>query len=127
MANSSVAVPNSGHSLNDYRSNTAPFSISEHGAIDGIFDRHLVGWTYDEHKIENNPVILYLDGHEVARAAATEYRPDIELAGYGDGKCGFELLLPHDLTGKEVVHVRLGNSFLIVGNSGRPLREYDEL
>ena len=70
-----------------------------HGNLDGLDGNSLTGWAFDpEHP--DTPVILeVLDGAKlVARLTANRFRADLEAAGIGDGRHGFELQLARSLS-----------------------------
>ena len=69
------------------------------GNLDGLDGNNITSWAFDpEHP--NTPVVLdVLDGHGlIARVTANRFRADLEMAGIGDGRHGFELPLPHGLS-----------------------------
>ncbi|MCW3477185.1 Hint domain-containing protein [Limobrevibacterium gyesilva] len=56
------------------------------------------GWVLDEHR-PTTPVALeaVADGVVIAHLLADQRRPDLEMAGLGDGRCGFAVRFPHPL------------------------------
>lgn len=66
------------------------------GNLDGLDGTTLSGWAFDpSHPTE--PVVLdVFDGDgSIARVTANRFRSDLETAGVGDGRFGFELRLSH--------------------------------
>ncbi len=67
------------------------------------------GWVWDPDEPEKRITLELLDGDSpLTTVLANQYRPDLEQAGIGDGRCGFsigfsETLLPH---ARHVLHLR---------------------
>ena len=56
------------------------------------------GYAWDRDHIKDpEQVAISVDGHEVARVAANEFRQDLLDRGYGNGRCGFHAKLPAHL------------------------------
>jgi len=68
------------------------------GHIDQIGRRHIIGWAQDEGRPEA-PVCLdiYAGNELLGQAVANRHRPDLETAGIGDGRHGFEFVPPEGL------------------------------
>ncbi len=125
IANSFITVPNSGRTISSLRSDVAPFSMAKEGNIDGVYGRYLWGWAYLKENLAGvSEVELYLDDRPVGTSALRHYRPDVARLNINGGWCGFQFEVPPDVSGSEIVTVRIGISFLAVPNSGRPLSEY---
>jgi phytanoyl-CoA hydroxylase len=73
---------------------TTPLGDFE-GHVDQVDDRSLTGWAWT-HTEPNQPidVELLIDGIVVSRYTAAGYRPDLEEAGKGNGRHGFQVPLP---------------------------------
>jgi hypothetical protein len=70
-------------------------SVALEGYIDAIRDGWVLGWAWvKDRPLEAIEIRVLLDGHEVARAAASLYRADLERAGKGNGRHAFEVPLP---------------------------------
>ncbi len=131
VENSFITISNSNRPLHDYNRPVAPFHGHELGAIDGTFGNILWGWVhlddlplYHRQPSRHAEIALYLDGREVARTKANQYRADLARRGYHEGNCAFKFILPEGLSGKEIVHIRLGDSMMGLGNGGRALEHY---
>ncbi|WP_158929231.1 Hint domain-containing protein [Acidisphaera sp. S103] len=90
------------------------------GNLDGLDGASIGGWAFDpEHP--GSPVILdVLDGHGlIARVTANRFRADLEEAGIGDGRHGFELRLTRGLsplTGHELRVRRVADGRELAGS-----------
>jgi glycosyltransferase involved in cell wall biosynthesis len=95
----------------DARAGIATESASLCGLLQGHLDEvdamRIAGWAYDPSQ-PALPVLLEVrDGDGViARVYANRYRDDLEAAGIGDGRHGFELRLATPLIGFRQIHVR---------------------
>jgi hypothetical protein len=73
------------------------------GVLEGAVDRadwsRVAGWAHDRAN-PGRPVELevLVDSRVVARVMANRYRADLEKAGFGDGRCGFDIELPEALS-----------------------------
>jgi len=81
-----------------YNFPASQMDVSEHGfegRVDRIENGWVLGWAWHT-EMPNAPIEIdvYLDGDKVATAKAALYRPDLERAGKGDGRHGFEVALP---------------------------------
>jgi len=65
------------------------------GCIDRVADGAIEGWVQDVIN-PDQPVMfeLYGDGRILARDVANRHRPDLEAAGIGDGRLGYQVPLP---------------------------------
>ena len=79
-----------------------------HGNLDGVEGTSIVGWAFDP-TLPDKPVTLeLLDGEGlIARVTANRYRGDLEAAGIGDGRHGFELRLARSLSPMTRHEIRL--------------------
>ncbi len=69
------------------------------GNLDGLDGRTVTGWAYDPTDPDGAVELEILDGDgTIARVVANRYRADLELAGIGDGRHGFELRLARPLS-----------------------------
>jgi hypothetical protein len=95
------------------------------GFVGKLVDGRLRGWvkvrTRDQTRVN---VALELDGNVVQTTRAELYRPDVQQAGYGDGRYGFEFTVPDAANRDSIVNVRVQNSTILVKNSGMPLSKY---
>lgn len=64
------------------------------GFADRIRDGALIGWARRAGSLEPVTVHLHLHGERVASVLADRYRDDLEAAGKGQGRHGFEIRLP---------------------------------
>jgi len=83
------------------------------GPLLGSFDRvtadRIVGWACDAHAPDRPVDLVILDnGVVIAEIAASQYRRDLQAAGFGHGGYGFELMIPAQLSGfsQHVISVR---------------------
>ena len=64
------------------------------GILDGLDGNTITGWAFDPVHPTESVVLEVLDGNRlVARLTANRFRGDLEAAGIGDGRHGFELPL----------------------------------
>ena len=65
------------------------------GYVDRIENGWVFGWAWNS-EMPNGPiqVDIYVDGEREASALANLYRPDLEAAGKGNGRHGFEVQIP---------------------------------
>ena len=73
------------------------------GSFDGLTGKVAVGWAYDEGRPAT--VDFHVAGRLVGSAVASSYRADVEAAGFGDGRCGFQAELDLDMTTSEFLVV----------------------
>ena len=105
------------------------------GHLDAVDAQRIAGWAYDP-SLPTAPVLLEVrDGDGViARVRANRYRGDLEAAGIGDGRHGFELRLATPLSGCRQIHVRRmtdgaelpGSPWLLRQNPATPLAELQQ-
>jgi hypothetical protein len=69
-------------------------------------------------------VELELDGKVVAQTIAEAFRPDVQRAGYGDGRYGFAFEIGDTFDRRSIVKVRVQNTRTVLANSGKPLSDY---
>ena len=95
------------------------------GFVGRLVDGRLRGWvkakTRDDIRVN---VELELDGAVAQRTRADLLRPDVQKAGHGDGRYGFEFAVGEDVSRNSIVHVRVQNSKIVLQNSGLKLSEY---
>lgn len=95
------------------------------GSVGRIVDGHLRGWV----KVVNRDDIrvaveLRIDGRVVDKTRANLHRPDVQQAGFGDGRYGFVFAIDGTMRGDSIVEVRVQNSNTVLENSGRPLAQF---
>jgi hypothetical protein len=61
------------------------------GSVDKIGNQSATGWIYSDAQKQPLSVEAVINGEIVGRAVADVPRPDLAAAGFGDGKCGFEV------------------------------------
>jgi hypothetical protein len=74
------------------------------GPLLGSFDRltpgMIVGWARNAHVPEHPVDVVILDnGVVIAEVSAQDFRPDLQAAGLGDGRHGFSVTIPAQLSG----------------------------
>jgi GT2 family glycosyltransferase len=80
------------------------------GCLDAASPGHVEGWAVDlTHPGRPVTLEVFVDATRVASLAASLSRPDVEALGFGDGACGFTLVLPDhpDPLAKRRIGVRL--------------------
>jgi hypothetical protein len=95
------------------------------GSLGRLVNGQLRGWV----KVVNRDqmrvrVELELDGRVVQSTRADLYRPDVEKAGFGDGRYGFCFMIDDTMNRDSIVNVRVQNSTILVKNSGQLLSKY---
>jgi glycosyltransferase involved in cell wall biosynthesis len=69
------------------------------GCLDHVSRYQISGWAKDVADNERRvALIISVNDEIIGRVLANRYRPDVEQAGYGDGKYGFEFILPSSLS-----------------------------
>lgn len=95
------------------------------GHVGRLSEGKLRGWVKVQKRDQVRvSVELELDGKVVQRTRADIYRPDVEQAGFGDGKYGFAFVIEDSISRDSIVNVRVQNSTILVRNSGMPLSKY---
>jgi len=95
------------------------------GHVGRFLDGLLRGWVKVQRRDQVRVhVELDLDGKIVQRKLADVYRPDVEQAGFGDGKYGFQFPIGSEVSPDTIVNVRVANSSILINNSGMPLSKY---
>ena len=65
------------------------------GHVESVAGREAIGWAFDECDPEAKlEIVVSVDGHELGRGLANQYRVDLIQAGLGDGRHGFRLSYP---------------------------------
>lgn len=86
------------------------------GTLETVADGKISGWAWDSHHPdEAAEVNVWCDGDVVWSFRAGTYRADLEQAGLGNGRHGFSLAFPRDLTGR-TVELRLGDGQMLAGS-----------
>src|SRR5690606_37485434 len=68
------------------------------GCLDKCSAIQVRGWAYNRAApLERPEIVCRVNGVEVARGEASQYRPDLEELGLGDGRYGFTIALPPEL------------------------------
>ncbi len=94
------------------------------GHLDGVFDGWLTGWCCYRDRAEPVVLELVIGGAVVASALADMYRPDLEAAGFHQGRHGFAFSLEGlDLGPGAVAVVRPQGKRYTLPNSGRTLAD----
>jgi GT2 family glycosyltransferase len=90
------------------------------GCLDAASPGHVEGWAVDLAR-PTQPVRLevFVDLTRIAGITASLTRPDVEALGYGDGKCGFHLVLPEhpDPLARRRIGVRLARQSIELAGS----------
>lgn len=98
------------------------------GAIEGVADGRLHGWSHLTGSADPVALDLMVDGQPVLAFQADEFRQDLLEAGFGIGHHGFALDLSKlGLPGDAVIRICVATHGVELANSGRRLREYEEL
>src|SRR5271170_2768059 len=65
------------------------------GGIDRCEGATITGWVADSERLDRRLRLeLLIDGETVLRTVAERFRSDVEAAGVGDGRYGFEITVP---------------------------------
>lgn len=67
------------------------------GSVDAVTKKHVSGWIYADGKADPVSVEAVINNQVVGSAVADMLRPDLAKAGFGEGKCGFEIRFKHDI------------------------------
>src|ERR1700684_4007057 len=69
------------------------------GHLDKVTVDGAMGWAFDDAQ-PDEPVSLlfFVNGDLICRVVANRYRQDLEKAGYGKGRHGFDVHFPHGLS-----------------------------
>lgn len=88
------------------------------GHVDSIStDGWVIGWIHDTVAPRHRLVVEIADGSGVLVATvASDERPDVRTAGFGDGYCGFALALPASIRGRPFRVQVAGTSILLADN-----------
>jgi hypothetical protein len=97
------------------------------GFVDGLVNGGLRGWVkvIQRDGLRVN-VELRLDGRLVQATRADLYRPDVQRAGFGDGRYGFTFEIDEKVSRDSIVDVGVQNSSISLQNSGLPLSKYSK-
>jgi hypothetical protein len=99
--------------------------LEYHGFVGKLVNGQLRGWvkatTRDDIRVA---VELQIDGEVVQKARADIYRPDVEQAGFGDGRYGFAFKIDDNVSRQSVVAVLIQNYPILEKNSVLPLSSY---
>lgn len=94
------------------------------GHLDGVFDGWLTGWCCYRDRADPVVLDLLIDGAVVASTLADVYRPDVEAAGFHQGRHGFAFSLEGLDPGlRSVAVVQPQGKRYTLPNSGRTLAE----
>ncbi|MFI4949396.1 MAG: Hint domain-containing protein, partial [Alphaproteobacteria bacterium] len=78
------------------------------GQLDGCDRRRMWGWAQDSAAPGRRVGLrVTVNGEVIGRVLANRFRADLEAAGIGDGRHGFELLIPSDLSPLEPHEIRV--------------------
>ena len=76
----------------------SPEAMALHGGIDVLSHRRIVGWVWESGAPDVPvPLVVAIGSRVLGRVTADLYREDLEIEGYAQGRCGFELALPANL------------------------------
>jgi glycosyltransferase involved in cell wall biosynthesis len=65
------------------------------GSLDSVSRQRVTGWAQDpDHPARRVGLAVSIDGRVVGRLLADRFRPDLQLAGIGDGHYAFDFMLP---------------------------------
>jgi hypothetical protein len=67
------------------------------GSVDTVSSKRVTGWIYSDESKEPLTVEAQINDQVVGRAVANLLRPDLAEAGFGGGKCGFEIRFQNDV------------------------------
>jgi hypothetical protein len=67
------------------------------GSVDVVTTKNASGWIYTDAQKDPLAVEAVLNHQVLARATADLHRPDLTAAGFGDGRCGFELAFASEI------------------------------
>ncbi|MFT8978701.1 glycosyltransferase family 4 protein [Gluconobacter oxydans] len=78
------------------------------GYLDIATRRRIAGWAQAGESGEPAALQVLDNGRLIARVIANQHRPDLKQAGFGDGRFGFDLLIPAPLSAYErhIIQVR---------------------
>ena len=69
-------------------------TFGTHGFVETVSDDTISGWCWDpDHPELRLDVDIWLAAEIIASTSASNARPDLLRAGFGDGKYGFHILL----------------------------------
>ena len=97
------------------------------GSVDTISSKRITGWIYSDASKEPLTVEAQINDQVVGRALASVLRSDLRSAGFGDGKCGFELRFENEVDSLYLpfVQVMLADTDLEVRRwAGAGFRDY---
>jgi hypothetical protein len=98
------------------------------GTIEGVANGVLRGWSHLTGSADPVALDLLVDDQPIRAFHADEFRPDLLAAGFGIGHHGFTLdLRKLAVRPDAVIRIRVAIHGIELENSGRRLREYDEL
>ena len=98
------------------------------GTIEGFVNGMLEGWSHLTGSAEPVALDLLVDDQPLLAFHADEFRQDLLEAGFGIGHHGFTLDLRKLAVGPDaMIRIRVAGHGIELGNSGRRLRDYDEL
>lgn len=79
--------------------------MSIKGALDKCDQRVVSGWITAVNGVQS--LDLLLEGKVVAQCAVDQFREDLRLAGFGDGRCAFSLQVPGEITESDCRRLRV--------------------
>ena len=93
--------------------------LQHRGFVEAVSEDAVAGWCWDsDHPQVRLDVDILLDGAILASSSACNLRADLVRAGFGDGRYGFRITLPNNLTEDEqwriVVNARSENRSVIL-------------
>jgi hypothetical protein len=97
------------------------------GSVDTMSNKLATGWIHSDADPNPLSVEALVDNHVVGRAVANVLRPDLKAAGFGNGRCGFEIRFDREVDRIYLpfVQVRLsGTDLEIRRGASAGFREY---
>ncbi len=78
------------------------------GSIDAKNSEQISGWVaIRPSDAERVTLEIVVDGDVIGRVEASQHRPDVEAAGFGDGKYGFSFRFPLDVTPEQAANAQV--------------------
>jgi hypothetical protein len=77
------------------------------GSVDTLGSKRATGWIYSDQAHEPLTVEAMINDQVVGRAVADLLRPDLKTAGFGNGKCGFELRFDSEIDAQYLPFVQI--------------------
>ena len=101
----------------DRRSPQGAFALDVIGHVDLCGPNLIEGWIYWRSEPDTRFVVeVFADGRVLGRAEADRFRPDLQEAGYADGRYAFTFSLPPSVSVRDfsTTRIRIQNSSLFL-------------